>query len=74
MTTPRFPLVSLAAVAAFAFVINPDSRAEVWSLGHGDIGVAYDPLDPAAFEMEVHAEQGATIDGVVVTDPDGQAF
>jgi surface-anchored protein len=74
MTSRCLPLTALPLCLALAFATTCSARAEVWSAGHGDIGVAYDPLDPAAFEMEVHAEQGATIDGVVVTDPDGQAF
>jgi surface-anchored protein len=68
------PLIAPLLCLALAFGTTCVARAEVWSAGHGDIGVAYDPLDPTAFEMEVHAEQGATIDGVVISDPNGQAF
>lgn len=74
MTIHRFALAALLVAALLALASPRAARAAVWSAGHGDIGVAYDSLDPAAFEMEVHAEQGATIDGVVITDPGGQAF
>ncbi|MFM1903442.1 MAG: hypothetical protein RLZZ440_1342 [Planctomycetota bacterium] len=64
-----------AGVAAW-LALAPAAEAfdNVWSLDHGDIGVAYDPADPAAFEMEVHVEQGGVVNGVAITDPDGQAF
>jgi surface-anchored protein len=74
MISPRTRLPALLLAATLTLSIQPTASAGVWSAGHGDIGVAYDPLNPTAFEMEVHAEQGATIDGVVVTDPAGQAF
>jgi surface-anchored protein len=74
MTRRCHPLIALPLCLALAFATTCSARAEVWSAGHGDIGVAYDPLDPTAFEMEVHAEQGATIDGVVISDQNGQAF
>lgn len=47
---------------------------DTWSADHGDIGVAYDPADPTAFEMEVHIEPGGVVNGVPVTNPAGQAF
>jgi hypothetical protein len=74
MTIRRLMLPALLVPAALAVLPISTARGEVWSAGHGDIGVAYDPLDPTAFEMEVHAEQGATIDGVAITAPEGQAF
>lgn len=48
-------------------------EGSVYSLGHGDIGVAY-PGTGSAFEMEVHVGQGGFVDGVEITDPDGQAY
>jgi len=74
MTMLRLVLPALLVPATLASLLAQPASGEVWTAGHGDIGVAYDPLDPTAFEMEVHAEQGATIDGVVITAPDGQAF
>jgi surface-anchored protein len=59
-------VVGLMSAPAFA--------ADVWTLEHGDIGVAYDPADPTAFEMEVHIEQGGVVNGVPITNPNGQAF
>lgn len=56
---------------------SSSSRAEaanVWSAEHGDIGVAYDPTVPTAFEMEVHVEQGGIVNGSAITDAAGQAF
>lgn len=45
----------------------------VYSLGHGDIGVAY-PGTGSAFEMEVHVGQGGFVDGNEITDPAGQVY
>lgn len=50
------------------------TRAEVWTLGHGDIGVAYDPAAATEFEMEVHVEQGGVVDGTEITNAAGQAY
>jgi surface-anchored protein len=55
-------------------VATTATRAEVWTLGHGDIGVAYDPATSGAFEMEVHVEDGGVVDGDEITDPEGQAY
>lgn len=63
-------LLMLAAVAPAVSA----KAANVWSADHGDIGVAYDPTAPTAFEMEVHVEQGGIVNGAAITDADGQAF
>ena len=44
----------------------------VFTLGHGDIGVAFSGSG-SAFEMEVHVGQGGFVDGVEITAPEGQA-
>lgn len=68
---------ALAAAAVFAFTalaVTP-ARAEVWTLGHGDIGVAYHPAESTTgFEMEVHLETGAVVSGSSVTEPAGVAY
>lgn len=68
---------ALAAVAVLAFMglaVTP-ARAEVWTLGHGDIGVAYHPDESTSeFEMEVHLKAGAVVSGSTVTDPAGVVF
>lgn len=74
--SPQAPLrLAMLALSAtlLTFVATP-MRAEVWSLGHGDIGVAFDSATPNAFEMEVHVEDGGVVDGVEITNPAGQAF
>jgi hypothetical protein len=63
-----------AALAAWLLYGQAAAAVDTWSLEHGDIGVAYDPADPAAFEMEVHVEPGGVVNGVPVTNPAGQAF
>lgn len=70
------PSASLIIRLALAIGLVPTAALAVdtWSADHGDIGVAYDPADPTAFEMEVHIEQGGVVNGVPVTDPAGQAF
>lgn len=73
MSALRLATVTSLCIVLVALVAG-SARAEVWTAGHGDIGVAYDPLDPTAFEMELHAEQGAVIDGVAITNPAGQAY
>ncbi|MDA0818003.1 MAG: hypothetical protein O2946_10625, partial [Planctomycetota bacterium] len=60
-------LLMLAAVAPAASAV----AANVWTAGHGDIGVAYDSKDPTAFEMEVHIGEGTstgTVDGQAIND------
>lgn len=79
MTFSHHFVCRVFAVATIAWGLSGTmpglARGEsVWSLGHGDIGVAYDPALPNVFEMEVHAEDGAVIDGVAITVPGGQAF
>jgi hypothetical protein len=64
---PVFGL-SLACLALRGVAVG-----SVFTLGHGDIGVAY-PGTGSAFEMEVHVGQGGFVDGVEITDPDGQAY
>lgn len=76
VTIPRLPL-RLAAIAlstATLAVAAASARAEVWTLGHGDIGVAYDPATAGDFEMEVHVEQDGVVDGTPITNPAGQAY
>lgn len=76
MMRPRLTIATLLRLSV-ALVVLPAgaARAEVWSAGHGDIGVAYDPqASTTAFEMELHAAQGAVIDGVAITNPAGQAY
>jgi surface-anchored protein len=63
-------LLLLAAVASSTSAV----AASVWTAEHGDIGVAYDPTDPTAFEMEVHVEQGGIVNGAAITNPAGQAY
>lgn len=58
--------ISLVPAAALA--------VDTWSAEHGDIGVAYDPADPTAFELEVHVEQGGVVNGVPITNPAGQPY
>jgi len=70
MTASRLPVALAACLVACA----APAAAVVWTEGHGDIGVAYDPATPLAFEMELHAEQGAVIDGTPVSGAAGQAF
>ncbi len=74
--TPQAPLrlTTIALSSALLALAAAPTRAEVWSLGHGDIGVAYDSATPGAFEMEVHVEDGGVVDGVAITNPAGQAF
>lgn len=75
MTRPRLTAAALLRLCVvLATLVAGSARAEVWSTGHGDIGVAYDPAASTAFEMELHAEQGAVIDGVPIANPTGQAF
>jgi|694.fasta_scaffold32676_4 hypothetical protein len=62
------------AAALMVFLLARAALAATWTLGHGDIGVAYDPGTPGIFGMEVHVEQGATVDGTQITDAAGQAF
>jgi hypothetical protein len=73
---PRIPfrLASIALPTAVLALAAATARAEVWTLGHGDIGVAYDPATPGAFEMEVHVEQDGVVDGTAITNPAGQAY
>ncbi len=59
---------------AIGLVPTAALAVDTWSADHGDIGVAYDPADPTAFEMEVHIEQGGVVNGVPITNPAGQAF
>lgn len=77
MMRPRLTTaaVLLCPCLALATLRTGSARAEVWSAGHGDIGVAYDPqVSATAFEMELHAAQGAVIDGVAITNSAGQAY
>lgn len=81
MTAPRpaslytpLRLATIALSSALLALAAAPTRAEVWTLGHGDIGVAYDPLTPGVFEMEVHVEQGGVVDGTPITNAAGQAF
>jgi len=67
---PRLDIVLTLLAAWFA----PAARAAVWSLGHGDIGVVYDPTDPQAFELEAHVEQNGVVDGQTITNAGGQAY
>ena len=73
---PRIPfrLTSIALPAALLALAAAAARAEVWTLGHGDIGVAYDSATPGAFEMEVHVEQDGVVDGTPITNLAGQAY
>jgi surface-anchored protein len=74
--SPQAPLhlATIALSTAMLAVATTATRAEVWTLGHGDIGVAYDPATSGAFEMEVHVEDGGVVDGDEITDPEGQAY
>lgn len=63
----------LASAAALALVAA-SARAELWTLGHGDIGVVYDPATPGSFELEVHVQQGGVVDGTEITNAAGQAY
>ena len=74
--TPRAPLrlATIALSSALLTLAAAPTRAEVWTLGHGDIGVAYDSATPGDFEMEVHVGQGGFVDGVEITNLAGQAF
>jgi surface-anchored protein len=81
MTAPRpaspqapLRLATIALSSALLALAAAPTRAEVWTLGHGDIGVAYDSATPGDFEMEVHVEDGGVVDGVEITNPAGQAF
>ncbi|MFM7136959.1 MAG: choice-of-anchor M domain-containing protein [Planctomycetota bacterium] len=65
--------LSVAVVVLSLALVGP-VRADVWTLGHGDIGVAYDPAVPGDFEMEVHVEAGGVVDGIAITNPAGQAY
>jgi len=67
-------VVRVSLVAATVSVIGPPASAEIWTLGHGDIGVAYDPATSGAFEMEVHVEDGGVVDGVTISNPAGRAY
>ncbi len=70
------PSASSIVRLALAISLVPTAvlAVDTWSADHGDIGVAYDPADPTAFEMEVHIEQGGVVNGVPITNPAGQAF
>lgn len=72
--SPRRCLRHPALAAALLASLAPASRAEVWTLGHGDIGVVYDPADPQAFELEAHVEQNGIVDGQTITNAAGQAY
>lgn len=73
MAAPRLPHLPVAIPLALAF-LAATSRAEVWTLGHGDIGVVYDPATAGDFEMEVHVEDGGVVDGVTISNPAGRAY
>lgn len=76
-STFRRPLRRLlrpALATLLAVWLAPAARAAVWTLGHGDIGVVYDPVDPQAFELEAHVKQNGVVDGQSITDPAGSAF
>lgn len=64
---------ALALVSA-SLVTCTAEAFDIWSAEHGDIGVAYDPAAPTAFDMEVHVEQGGVVNGVPIANPAGQAF
>jgi surface-anchored protein len=65
------PLVVLVTCALAGFA-GSRAQAGTWTLGHGDIGVAYSGTG-TAFEMEVHLGEGAVISGSTVPEP-GEAF
>lgn len=64
----------VALVTAAVSMIGASAAAETWTLGHGDIGVAFDPATPSAFHMEVHVEDGATVDGTQISNPAGRVY
>lgn len=66
------PLLSICLFSTL--LVASSTRAEVWTAGHGDIGVAYDPLDPTGFEMEMHIEPGGVVDGSPITNPAGVPY
>lgn len=63
----------VGAFAACIALAAGATAAGTWTLGHGDIGVAY-PGSGAEFEMEVHLGAGAVISGSTVPAGDGEAF
>lgn len=69
----RRGMFSLSAIACLIGLSHQSHAAAVWSLGHGDIGVAY-VSGTTLFEMELHVGQGATVDGVVVTSTTGVVY
>ena len=80
-TSPRFlslfsarQALGLAVGLLLSSAIQSASQADTWTLDHGDIGVAYDPTDPTALEMEVHIEPGGVVNGVPISNPAGQPF
>jgi len=67
--------LTVLSLALLACGLLPAATAATFTLGHGDIGVAYDPLvSGSTFEMEVHVGQGGVVDGTTITDADGQAY
>jgi surface-anchored protein len=69
----RQSVFCLSALACLIGLSHQSQGAAVWSLGHGDIGVAYTSPE-TTFELELHVGDGATVDGSVVTDPAGVVY
>jgi surface-anchored protein len=67
------PLKLLSVACLACGLLPPAATASTFTLGHGDIGVAY-PGTGSSFEMEVHVGQGGFVDGNEITDPAGQAY
>ena len=68
----RQSVFCLSALACLIGLSQQSQGAAVWSLGHGDIGVAY--VSGTTFEMELHVGQGATVNGVLVTSTTGEVY
>jgi surface-anchored protein len=66
---------ALAFLAIAALTPGHVLAAAIWSAGHGDIGVAFDPVTSGTtFEMELHVGNGATVDGSQVTEVNGVVY
>ena len=52
------------AACLLSCLVTASVHADTWTLGHGDIGVAFDPVTSGTtFEMEVHLHTGAVVSG-----------
>lgn len=68
-------LRAMVVVATGMLLASAPAQAGLWTLGHGDIGVAYHPAESTGeFEMELHVGSGAVVSGSTVTAVDGIAF